>query len=386
MGRPRWLVCAGLAAAAVACSGGDREVAPVAAPPRVQASLVEVRSIGRSPSAPAEELFHQIRGIRTDRAGRIYVADQGPMSVRTFSPEGRFLRAFGGRGQQPGRLLDITSFHVTAEGGVLVLDGALERISRFSPDGRFLAAEPMNPQRMLWPRDLRPLDEKRFLAAFSLPDEEADDRWLHVFDASLQRELASFGPAAAGSGEEAHFAGLFGRVYPARVWVESPRSVLVAPILYRGEAFRYEEEGGAWKLAQVFQGYSPGSPFELVDPDGAQNRRYFFAMTHRRGRLAAEIYNASVGLFRLRDGRIVHFTSLRDETGEGRVFGVEVYRPDGTLQGYAPFERFDAHRGESALFPVTVEWKDDNDLFYLRETGEQPVVRVVRLDGGNAVP
>lgn len=62
-----------------------------------------VTSFGRSGSAPGK--FGIVKGVTTDDAGRIYVADILKSAVIVFEPNFKYIGEFGYRGQHPGSLL-----------------------------------------------------------------------------------------------------------------------------------------------------------------------------------------------------------------------------------------------------------------------------------------
>lgn len=371
----------------LATAGCGRNVASdtVAFPPALRIFQEDRLVLGDSPDAPAESLFGDVRGIRTDGSGRIYVADVIAMKVRVFSPAGEHLRSLGGRGRKPGEFRDITCFDVGHDGSVLVLDGLNGRITRFSPAGTLVATAPLDTQAIVWPRIARAVGADRELLLYRKPASgwwrEGSEPLLHVLDGELRHERAAFGALSQVADPDLPVVGLFHEVHPGRVWVERDGEILYAPTLYRGEIYRFEERDGSWAAAQVFRGYAPGDSLVPLDTRTPRdNREFVFNMGSRKGPVAAEIRNASLGLFRLKDGRIVNFTQIAN--GARRTFGAEVFTADGRLLGYSPIEEFEAGRGRLPLFPIVVEWKDEQDLFYLRDIREFPTLRVVRFTFG----
>jgi hypothetical protein len=63
--------------------------------------LVETLRIGNV-DGPEELQFHQVTGVVSDSAGRLFVTDNGTRAVRLFDADGRLIRTFGGRGIGPG--------------------------------------------------------------------------------------------------------------------------------------------------------------------------------------------------------------------------------------------------------------------------------------------
>ncbi len=74
----------------------------------------------------------------------IYVTDTGNERIQVFGLDGTFIRAFGGFGTEPGRLIEPVGVAVDKSGTVYVADSGNARISVFGPDGSSLAQWPVD--------------------------------------------------------------------------------------------------------------------------------------------------------------------------------------------------------------------------------------------------
>ena len=79
-------------------------------------------------------LFYGPRSIAISD-GEIYVTDTGNERVQVFASDGTFLRAFGGYGTEPGKLLEPVGIAIGPDGNVYVADTGNGRISVFAKDG-----------------------------------------------------------------------------------------------------------------------------------------------------------------------------------------------------------------------------------------------------------
>lgn len=86
--------------------------------------------------------FYGPRGVAVDN-GEIYITDTGNERVQVFASDGTFLRAFGGTGSEPGKLLEPTGIAIGPDGNVYVADSANARISVFSKNGDFVRVMPV---------------------------------------------------------------------------------------------------------------------------------------------------------------------------------------------------------------------------------------------------
>ena len=91
--------------------------------------------IGDNPDPTIETgRFFGPRGIAVD-GGEIFVTDTGNERVQVFASDGTFLRAFGGYGSEPGKLLEPVGIAIGPDGRVYVADSGNERLSIFERDG-----------------------------------------------------------------------------------------------------------------------------------------------------------------------------------------------------------------------------------------------------------
>lgn len=91
-------------------------------------------------SGADEKTFYQPAGIAVARSGNIYVADgYGNSRVVKFSAEGRFLKAWGRKGDQPGEFNLPHGIAVDERERVYVAERLNDRVQVFDSDGRILA-------------------------------------------------------------------------------------------------------------------------------------------------------------------------------------------------------------------------------------------------------
>lgn len=106
----------------------------------------EIRRFGGSGTGEGQLLFQRhpeeplesLGTVAVGPDGSVYVADIQNDRVQQFTPEGRFVRAWGGHGTDDGQFLAMTDIAVGSDGTVYVLDELRDDIQRFSPDGEWL--------------------------------------------------------------------------------------------------------------------------------------------------------------------------------------------------------------------------------------------------------
>ncbi len=84
--------------------------------------------------------FHYPTNIRVTADGRILVSDSLNFRVQVFSPEGRFIKAFGSAGDGPGNFSRPRGVAADSDGNIYVVDALFDNIQVFNRDGALLMA------------------------------------------------------------------------------------------------------------------------------------------------------------------------------------------------------------------------------------------------------
>ena len=92
--------------------------------------------IGRPGAADGE--FNRAEGLGLDVAGRLYVADSCNHRIQVFSPEGKWLRSFGGAGTARGQMSYPYDVRIDAAGYQFVCEFGNSRIQIFASDGKLV--------------------------------------------------------------------------------------------------------------------------------------------------------------------------------------------------------------------------------------------------------
>ncbi len=68
---------------------------------RIRFELSEELTIGEGETSE-EGVLNRPQYLDVDSDGNIYIMDRGDIDIKVFTPEGRFIRTIGGKGQGPG--------------------------------------------------------------------------------------------------------------------------------------------------------------------------------------------------------------------------------------------------------------------------------------------
>ncbi len=80
-------------------------------------------------------MFSELRSVQVDDQGNIYVLDWKDIKIKVFDAQGKYLRAFGKKGQGPGEIQMPSRMVMTRTGKLVLLDSGNRRIAFYSPAG-----------------------------------------------------------------------------------------------------------------------------------------------------------------------------------------------------------------------------------------------------------
>ncbi|WZO97529.1 NHL repeat-containing protein [Isosphaeraceae bacterium EP7] len=98
-----------------------------------------LQQIGDGVQAATPGRFGYPTDVVIDRLGNFYVADYGENDrVQAFSPDGKWLRQWGGHGYEPGEFLRPRALAIDADDRIYVADSTNHRIQVFDTQGKLL--------------------------------------------------------------------------------------------------------------------------------------------------------------------------------------------------------------------------------------------------------
>lgn len=93
-----------------------------------------------------------------DRQGNYYVSEYGEWDrIQKFSPEGKFIKQWGGHGSQPGEFMRPQNMQMDEQEHIWVVDACNHRIQAFDTEGKLLACwghQGAGPGELAYPYDL----------------------------------------------------------------------------------------------------------------------------------------------------------------------------------------------------------------------------------------
>jgi hypothetical protein len=109
-------------------------------PPAAVRTLVQEMAI--APGLDDTTLFTDVRELKVDGRGRMWVFDPGPKSILLFSPDGMLLRRIGRSGAGPGEFASTSGMAVLGDTGLAIWDSQNSRITFLDSAGSYRTSWP----------------------------------------------------------------------------------------------------------------------------------------------------------------------------------------------------------------------------------------------------
>lgn len=140
--------------------------------------------IGQQAGAP-EYAFSRITDLAVADDGTIIVSDGVARELRTYDPDGRYLRTLAGPGDGPGELAAPPTFAAIAGDTVFAFDGRSSRVTSFTLAGRLASVGTFRSEEIGRPRAMIRLDDGSYLSRSSWVDPGSSQR-LESYDIRLE--------------------------------------------------------------------------------------------------------------------------------------------------------------------------------------------------------
>jgi DNA-binding beta-propeller fold protein YncE len=89
-------------------------------------------------------VFWGPRSVAISPQGEVYVSDTGNKRIQVFTPDGTFVRMFGGDGSDPGQFHEDVGITFDSQGNLWVADAWNRRVQELDPSGKPLAQFPVS--------------------------------------------------------------------------------------------------------------------------------------------------------------------------------------------------------------------------------------------------
>ncbi len=129
-----------------------------------------------------DNLLVQVRSIKVDAKGNLYLLEGKLFKFLVFSPEGKNLYSFGKQGEGPGEFKFAFNFFLVND-SIIVPDQG--KIHYFKTNGEYVKS--LNPGFMMFPREF--IDENRFILVQDQEDEKKTSEKVEVYDLKTDKRF-----------------------------------------------------------------------------------------------------------------------------------------------------------------------------------------------------
>jgi hypothetical protein len=337
-----------------------------------KAEMETIFSIGDDPNATGNYILQYPKFVEVKNNGNIYIAENAYKKIKVYNSEGEFVRDIGGLGKGPGEFSDLSYVKLVNDSLIIVFDMFNGRFSTFDLRGNLKKTQKIRHDKILWPRSLLKVKDKYII----LQNLDYIDEIFHVFDSSMETKLMSFCDDIHNMSKPINRAML---VYSVHLLKLNDKSFLYSPLFYGGKIYKFTKDNNDWSLTGSLTGFvKEKKAYEILD-NGIKDKNKFSIKGRVGGSaITAKLNNESRGLFKLSDDRIIHFTLITVD--DHRVFGFELFTPEGELIDYYELKRKKQKYNEA----VDIRWKvaaiDNKDNFYIIDRTEFATVRKVKIN------
>ncbi|NIP54516.1 MAG: 6-bladed beta-propeller, partial [Phycisphaerae bacterium] len=109
------------------------------------------------PDQPCEGKFYGLSGLAVDADGNLYTAEKYNDRIQKFDADGNFIKQWGHRGSTAGLFKYVQGLSVTSDGYLYAADTYNQRVQKFDTDGNFITAwgtQGSDAGEFMWPDDV----------------------------------------------------------------------------------------------------------------------------------------------------------------------------------------------------------------------------------------
>lgn len=345
---------------------------------------------------PLEHQLGEPVAIRTDSLGSIYIADRSSKEIKVFDVDGNYVRSLAGRGRGPGELLEIELMELTPEGHLVIMDRGNLEYKVISTEGEQIDSFQYNLSDQFYPASISYMGD-HILGLFlrvSTPAVSPFERNLfHIYTADFQERRSSFLPVNQLGFDEMFYWHTLG-AHQGSFLLSEDETLFYSPGTYTGNVYVLSQtENGDWTYREKLNGKTPNiEPWQLLKSQEQLNTAIeekvarAIGITWGDNKYYGRQLAMDAGLYHLNDGRLIQFYAVwnggkRNEGSETHPMDLyaQVFDSEGNLLKNSFL--FTYAEPFTIAFRQAVNWKDNQDRFYLFESpNDVPTIRRFTLD------
>lgn len=359
-------------------------------PVKLSLSFDESFVIGENTGVDARYFLASPYHIRTDNQQEIYIAEGLQKTIMVFGADGKYLRSIGRSGNGPGEFPSGPRFILNNEDEIVALDPESQIVTWFSKQGKILSEYAPSHSGMVWSEKFFQTAEGDYIMLKKPRDIGDDDPQnyrnyvFHHYSKTFENHINSFGefeqlvPKA-----DSKFVNMISNRLNGGNFVKTEGNrFLYAPGIYDGKIYGFEKTMGEWNLANTFNGHINWDEAIVLNTDENGSMSITTYGEEGQQQSGGKINSYSIGLVKMNDGKILHFSGQRMQTQDSLKTMVEVFNPQGNLIGTGSFDEIEIESNLLAFESYNPAiWMDKKNRFYFIDNKNVPMIRVGKIKG-----
>ena len=344
--------------------------------------------LGEENSDSTQYMFGNIRLIKSDEDGFIYVADGSDNSIRVFDKNGNFSHQMGGRGRGPGEFSEISYFELSQDNMIIAIDRYQARVTFFNSDGTLFKTSLLKIKNLSNAQYIfQNIDNDSFYIVYRDYQNEDDQGYLlHLFDHTFEHELD-------------RSLSVFDNFYDSSVPFEKRISIIpylatrfgehniaIVPRMYTGTIATLNLENSVETLI----GKPIDDPYKIYD---WENRDRYFNSDEKgfssiSGRSGSYVYRSKGGNFGLIGNNRFLLKFYGINVGKEVNPHVDIFSSEGKLLSSVSLKDIGISFIKNGRFSIIPIYLDDDNNLYLSDYSYQnsyPAVRVFETNLGELI-
>lgn len=319
----------------------------------------------------SDYFFRNIKMVRTDSEGNVYIVDSGNPTVKKYDSTGMFTETIGRRGRGPGEFQEISAFTIDSDDRLIIFDHYSQRLSwKYFKDSDFATSSNRGSVHVE-PHSILEHGNKLLVFRNERESTSGHGNLLHFWNFNAD-EVVNSAIASEGIWDLNQIYG-FANATMMLVDIQLCENgdLLIAPHAYEGDAWIYKNFPEFDERIRL-RGFDPPHPeHRKIQFEDRSTSPYSTVMySGSRGRFVAQKFNKSMGIFEINDW-IIHFIQFYNQN-EIEV-GVNIFSREGEFLGYNRLPELES--GESKLPEVRALWLDHENYLYIADQRELPRIR-----------
>lgn len=345
----------------------------------------EILTIGGENINDDEYIFSHPKHIVIDQENYIYVADRNSARIRVFDKMGKYIRSISRKGQGPGENQEITCMTIDNNNGdLIIVDRMNQRFTRFQNMGDTFQTYRMYDQSYIEPYYIHNFSHNTFALYYEIRSTEkySPDSYgkiIHIVTNDFQPTSMSIVPANKIWDLSEPFNCFQVGKPELKISIIDSSLFVLAPEFYDGLLYICKKTPNDWTITSL-SGKKPfQKPYIKHDiRDRNKPKRYpnSILASGRAGKFYISVKNYNIGLFKFNKNEVIQFILMTNRRNR-LIFGANFFTTNGEFLGFGEIKAIKIQG--VPIFQLEVLCRDKDGRFYIRDTREYPMIRVLTI-------